>query len=59
MPLLEVTLKEGRSPEKKAELIKNRTETVVETLSSPLATVRVLLREIPASHWGVAGKVDD
>ncbi len=39
MPLLEVTLKEGRSPEKKAEL------------GSPPAAVRVLLREIPASHW--------
>ncbi len=35
MPLLEVTLKEGRSPEKKAELIKNLTETVVETLARP------------------------
>ena len=59
MPLLEVTLKEGRSPEKKAELIKNLTETVVETLGSSPAAVRVLLREIPASHWGVAGKADD
>ncbi len=35
MPLLEVTLKEGRSAAKKAELIKNLTETVVETLARP------------------------
>ncbi len=59
MPLLEVTIKEGRPQEKKAELIRNLTDTVVSTLGAPPEAVRVLIREIPASHWGVAGKTDD
>lgn len=59
MPIVEVTLKEGRNKEKKAELIRNVTDTVVNTLGVQPQQVRVLLREIPGSHWGIAGKADD
>jgi len=59
MPIVEVTLKEGRNKAKKAELIKNVTDTVVQTLGVQPQQVRVLLREIPGSHWGIAGKADD
>lgn len=56
MPLIQVTIIEGRPKEKVAELIGNLTKTTVETLGAPQEAVRVLVNEIPASHWGVAGK---
>jgi 4-oxalocrotonate tautomerase len=59
MPIVEVTLKEGRNKQKKAELIKNVTDTVVNTLGVQPQQVRVLLHVIPGSLWGFAGKSDD
>ena len=55
MPIVEITLIEGRSPEKKAALMKAVTEAVVATVDVKPEGVRVLLREIPAVHFAVAG----
>ena len=46
---------EGRPPEKIKALIENITDTVVETLDAPKASVRVLVTEMPKTHWGIAG----
>lgn len=51
MPLIEVTLAEGRSPEKLRALISKLTEAVVETGVAKKEAVRVILREVPKSHW--------
>jgi 4-oxalocrotonate tautomerase len=51
MPLIEVTLAEGRSPEKLRALISKLTEAVVETGVAKKDAVRVILREVPKSHW--------
>jgi len=51
MPLIEVTLAEGRSPEKLRALISKLTEAVVETDVAKKEAVRVILREVPKSHW--------
>jgi len=51
MPLIEVTLAEGRSPEKLRALITRLTEAVVETEVAPKGSVRVILREVPPTHW--------
>ena len=56
MPIIHVNLIEGRSPEKVAKLIENITEVTVETLDAPRESVRVLVNEIPGTHWGIAGK---
>lgn len=56
MPLVQITIMEGRTPEKKERLIKEVTNTVCETLEAPIESVRVLINEIPASHWGIAGE---
>lgn len=56
MPLVDVTLIEGRDNEKKAALIKRLTDVVEETLGAPRASIRVILREVPAAHWGVGGE---
>ena len=51
MPLIEVTLAEGRSPEKLRALISKLTDAVVETDVATKEAVRVILREVPKSHW--------
>lgn len=56
MPFIQVSIIEGRSQEKVAEVIQNITETVSETLDAPVENIRVLVTEIPKTHWGKAGK---
>ena len=46
---------EGRPPEKVKQLIENVTDTVSETLDAPKQNVRVLVTEMPKTHWGIAG----
>ena len=54
MPLIEVTLAEGRSAEKLRALISKLTEAVVEAGVAPKESVRVIVREVPPSHWAAA-----
>jgi 4-oxalocrotonate tautomerase len=56
MPLIEVTLVEGRSAEQLRALITGLTRAVVEAVEAPVASVRVVVREVPATHWA-AGDV--
>ncbi len=56
MPIIEVTLVEGRSKEKKAALIAELTDAAVRAIDAPIESVRVILREVPPEHFGVAGK---
>ncbi|MBT2658160.1 4-oxalocrotonate tautomerase [Bacillus sp. ISL-18] len=55
MPLINVQIMEGRPPEKVTELIKNLTHTVEETLNAPKESIRVIVTEVPKTHWGIAG----
>ena len=56
MPLVEITLTEGRSPEQLRTLISKVTHAVVESVEAPLESVRVVLREVPTTHFA-AGDV--
>ncbi len=56
MPLLQVSIVEGRSPELKERLIRDLTATVVKTLAVKPEAVRVLIQELPKTHWGSAGQ---
>ncbi|MEV4103557.1 2-hydroxymuconate tautomerase [Nonomuraea sp. NPDC049649] len=56
MPLVEVSLIEGRPPETIRALISSVTEAVADSLGSPKESVRVIVREIPPTHWA-AGDV--
>jgi 4-oxalocrotonate tautomerase len=55
MPLVEVTMIEGRPKEKKVALMKRITDVVEETVGAPRETIRVVIREVPAEHWAVGG----
>ena len=56
MPLVEVTLVEGRSPERLRALISALTDAVEDAIDAPREAIRVVLREVPPSHWA-AGDV--
>jgi len=55
MPIINVQILEGRPAEKITEVIRNITNTVSETLDAPKESIRVIVTEIPKTHWGVAG----
>jgi 4-oxalocrotonate tautomerase len=56
MPLIEVTLVQGRTPEQLRTLISALTLAAAEAIAAPVANVRVVVREVPATHWA-AGDV--
>ncbi|HWJ76511.1 4-oxalocrotonate tautomerase [Metabacillus halosaccharovorans] len=56
MPIVNVNIMEGRPKEKIESVIANITETIITTLEVPKETVRVIVTEIPKSHWGIAGE---
>ncbi len=56
MPLIEVTMVEGRTAEQLRALISALTTAAVETVDAPRENVRVVVREVPATHWA-AGDV--
>lgn len=56
MPLVEVTLVEGRSSDQLRTLISALTDAVESSLDAARDSVRVVLREVPPTHWA-AGDV--
>lgn len=55
MPIVNIQVQQGRPEEKIKALIHNVTETVAATLEVPKDRVRVLVTEIPKTHWGIGG----
>jgi 4-oxalocrotonate tautomerase len=55
MPIVNIQLLEGRSEEKIKEVIHNITEVLSATLDAPKENVRVLVSEVPKTHWGIGG----
>ena len=56
MPLIEVTMVEGRTPQQVRALISALTRAAVETVDAPVESIRVVVREVPTTHWA-AGDV--
>ncbi|MDA3626132.1 2-hydroxymuconate tautomerase [Saccharopolyspora oryzae] len=53
MPLVEISLLAGRSPEQIRELIHQVHNAVQTSLDAPPESIRVLIREMPPEHWAV------
>jgi 4-oxalocrotonate tautomerase len=51
MPLIQVTLREGRSPERIRALISSPTDAVVRSVEASRESVRVIVNEVPETHW--------
>ncbi|MFJ8869458.1 2-hydroxymuconate tautomerase [Streptomyces sp. NPDC102473] len=56
MPLIHVTLLDGRTPEEVASLGRALTDAVHETLGTPVDAVRVIVEEASPAHWFVGGR---
>ena len=56
MPIVHITILEGRPQGKITKLIENVTDTIAETLDSPRENIRILVTEMPKTHWGSGGK---
>lgn len=56
MPFINVTLTEGRSKEQLRRLIAELTEATVRAIDAPTQSVRVVIHEVPETHWA-AGNV--
>ncbi|QDI92345.1 4-oxalocrotonate tautomerase [Salicibibacter halophilus] len=55
MPLINVQIMEGREPEQIESLMENITNSVSESLGSPKENVRVVVNEVPKTHWAIGG----
>jgi len=56
MPLIQVTMVEGRTTEQKHALIRSLSASMAETLGVPLERIRVAIYEITADEWGIGGE---
>ena len=56
MPLVRISLREGREPERIRAMIHAVSEAMASSLDAPLASVRVIVTEVPGTHWA-AGDV--
>jgi len=52
VPIIQVSIAEGRRPEQIRELIRGVTGAVAEALEAPVETIRVVVSEVPLTHWG-------
>ncbi|MBE5394861.1 MULTISPECIES: 4-oxalocrotonate tautomerase [Brevibacillus] len=55
MPIVQIQVLEGRDKQQIARLIASVTEAVVASLEVKPEQVRVLVSEVPPTHWGVGG----
>lgn len=55
MPVVQISLIQGRTPEKKEELMKKVTEAIADALQIPKDRVRIVLNEVPKENIGYGG----
>ncbi|MBE0607208.1 MAG: 4-oxalocrotonate tautomerase family protein [Deltaproteobacteria bacterium] len=57
MPFVNIKIiRDGVSPEKKAEVIRRVTQVMVDVLEKNPATTMVLIEEVESDNWGVGGE---
>jgi 4-oxalocrotonate tautomerase len=55
MPIVQISMVQGRIPKMKEELIKKVTDAIVDTLQVPADRVRIILNEVPKENIGFGG----
>jgi 4-oxalocrotonate tautomerase len=55
MPIVQISMIQGRTKEKKEELIKKVTDAIVEALQIPPDRVHIILSEVPRENLGHGG----
>jgi 4-oxalocrotonate tautomerase len=59
MPYVNVQITKGASREQKARIVKDITDTLVNTLSKKPEHIHIVLQEIEDENWGFAGQLTD
>ncbi|WP_075619642.1 2-hydroxymuconate tautomerase [Paenisporosarcina indica] len=57
MPIIQITLLEGREPETVEQCIRDVANTVHKSLGAPLSTIRVYVNEVPSNYYAVGNKL--
>jgi 4-oxalocrotonate tautomerase len=55
MPIVEITLIEGRSDEAKQRLHRQVAQAVHEAIDAPMEAIRIIIREVPGIHFSAGG----
>lgn len=56
MPIVQISLMEGRPTEKIDKMITSVSEAISTSLDAPIESVRVIVNEMGPHHYGVGGK---
>ncbi len=59
MPLVQITLVQGRDDAVVTECMREVARTVHRTLGAPLDSIRVVVTQVPGAHWGVGDRTRD
>jgi 4-oxalocrotonate tautomerase len=57
MPIIQITLLEGREPEVVEQCIRNVAHTIHESLGAPLSSIRVYVNEVPKNYYAIGDKL--
>jgi len=57
MPVIQITMSEGRTLEQKRELVRVLTKETARILNSKEENMRILIYEVSKENWGDAGKL--
>jgi 4-oxalocrotonate tautomerase len=52
MPIIQISMVEGRSDEQIRALIRGVTQAAVDAIGAPIDTVKVIVTEVKPTHWG-------
>lgn len=55
MPIVQIHILEGREKQQVAQMIHTVTAAITDSLQVKPEQVRVLVTEMPSSHWGAGG----
>ncbi|MCH2556085.1 MAG: 2-hydroxymuconate tautomerase family protein [Alcanivorax sp.] len=56
MPIATIQIMEGRDKAAKERLIKEVTDAICSSIGARREAVRIVLQEVPKSHWGIGGE---
>ncbi|MCW8859108.1 MAG: 4-oxalocrotonate tautomerase family protein [Deltaproteobacteria bacterium] len=56
MPYVEVSITKGATNEQKAQLVEGITELLVKVLDKNPSSTQIVIKEIEADSWGIAGR---
>ncbi|MDR7004031.1 tautomerase family protein [Paraburkholderia strydomiana] len=59
MPIIHISLVEGRDAQAVKACLKAIARTVHETLGVPLESIRVFANEVPSTHWAIGERTKD